>query len=65
MNCVELSPSCKPPSKRSTSELRHATTKSSSKQLNFGESSAQANISVKRCKVRVEPLDHAMTNVLN
>ena len=40
--CVELSPSCKPPSKRSTSELRHASTESSSKKLNFGESPAQA-----------------------
>ena len=27
--CVEQSPSCKPPSKRSTSELRRATTESS------------------------------------
>ena len=41
--CVELSPSCKPPSKRSTSELRHVTAESSSKQLNFGESPAQAS----------------------
>ena len=39
--CVELSPSCKPPSKRSTSELRRFA-ESSSKQLNFGEAPAQA-----------------------
>ena len=39
--CVELSPSCKPPSKRSTSELRRFV-ESSSKQLNFGEAPAQA-----------------------
>ena len=39
--CVELSPSCKPPSKRSTSELRRFA-ESSSKQLNFGEAQAQA-----------------------
>ena len=39
--CVELSPSCKPPSKRSTSELRRFA-ESSSEQLNFGEAPAQA-----------------------
>ena len=39
--CVEFSPSCKPPSKRSTSELRRFA-ESSSKQLNFGEAPAQA-----------------------
>ena len=39
--CVELSPSCKPPSKRSTSELRRFA-ESSSEQLNFGEAQTQA-----------------------
>ena len=39
--CVELSPSCKLPPKRSTSELRRFA-ESSSNQLNFGEAPAQA-----------------------
>ena len=39
--CIALSPSCKPPSKRSTSELRRFV-ESSSEQLNFGEAPAQA-----------------------
>ena len=40
--CVELSPSCKPPSKRSTSELRRFA-ESSSEQLNFGRGSSSSH----------------------
>ena len=45
--CVELSPSCKPPSERSTRQLWHATTKSSSRQPNYAESPAQGYISAR------------------
>lgn len=53
--CVELSPSCKPPSKRLTSELVHGT-ESSAKQLNFGESPGQAT--------QQEPMEEASSTFL-
>lgn len=65
--CVELSPSCKPPSKRLTSELRHVTTDSSSKQLNFGESSAQATqqVPIQEASLSLLPLASALEEPLS
>ena len=55
--CVELSPSCKPPSKRSTSELRRFA-ESWSEQLNFGEAPAQAQA------IQQEPMKEANPSFL-
>ena len=55
--CVELSPSCKPPSKRLTSDRRHASTEGFSKQLTFGESKGQATQQV--------PMEEASLSVLS
>ena len=65
--CAELSPSCKPPTKRLTSELRHVTTDSSSKQLNFGESPAQATqqVPIQEASLSLLPLASALEESLS